>query len=186
MATGAKHFAQLFRSTPPHGGRPPSGCSAQAPRGFDPRPRTGGDTDCVAADLLAHVSIHAPARGATHRLHQPSPSARVSIHAPARGATGLVNKRSLECAGFDPRPRTGGDMSARNPCSGYDVVSIHAPARGATGRTNPLRSLRHVSIHAPARGATMVASGGDGTCRGFRSTPPHGGRPCRRGSLQTA
>ena len=57
-----------------------------------------------------YVSIHAPARGATHsRLSGKQPH-RVSIHAPARGAT-LTGK-----------------------AADSETVSIHAPARGATPR----------------------------------------------------
>src|SRR5690606_9443569 len=65
-----------------------------------------------AEDIRARfvaVSIHAPARGATHRRVRPVRRSRVSIHAPARGATG--HHRS----------------TARRR-----HVSIHAPARGAT------------------------------------------------------
>ena len=59
--------------------------------------------------LLAVVSIHAPARGATKRAARSRTSSRVSIHAPARGATLYL--------GLDDTRVT---------------VSIHAPARGAT------------------------------------------------------
>ena len=55
------------------------------------------------------VSIHAPARGATHAVAVIKHKAEVSIHAPARGAT----QTSIATCPFD-------------------YVSIHAPARGAT------------------------------------------------------
>ena len=79
-----------------------------------------------------HVSIHAPARGATRQ----APAAGgllvvVSIHTPARGAT-IIAKQ----------PRR------------YHVVSIHAPARGATGGEVDSSHPQRVSIHAPTRGAT--------------------------------
>ena len=145
----------VFQSTPPHGGRryvEPDmlalGCvSIHAPaRGatlaamgsaavagcFNPRPRTGGDTNpprrggfvawfqstpphggrqLIVLTVIASigVSIHAPARGATAEQHGGANRASVSIHAPARGAT----------HGLTLRLATIG-------------VSIHAPARGAT------------------------------------------------------
>ena len=57
------------------------------------------------------VSIHAPARGATHYDYYSKQQRTVSIHAPARGAT-----EDLALA------------------DGVVEVSIHAPARGATRR----------------------------------------------------
>ena len=60
--------------------------------------------------LLLVVSIHAPGRGATHKLLLPFPLLKVSIHAPGRGATAVQRIVIL----------------------GVDLVSIHAPGRGAT------------------------------------------------------
>ncbi len=79
-------------------------------RCFNPRARAGRDPSCGwELKLLARVSIHAPARGATeYKLDGPSGKG-VSIHAPARGATSHAGRAFL--------PRD---------------VSIHAPARGAT------------------------------------------------------
>src|SRR5215467_2591686 len=41
--------------------------------------------------LVRHVSIHAPARGATGHQERAAPADQVSIHAPARGATFLYS-----------------------------------------------------------------------------------------------
>ena len=158
----------VFRSTPPHGGRPPrpdtfrqlgQHVSIHAPARratwrrwrsmrltascFDPRPRTGGDAGQRRQGSASNsVSIHAPARRAT-RPHSPSGHAafRVSIHAPARRAT-------LRLAGI----------------AGTHVVhvSIHAPARRATSQSAPCSAFQvrgEVSIHAPARGATPLRAG---------------------------
>ena len=59
--------------------------------------------------IFYHISIHAPARGATYGDPDYAEDGSVSIHAPARGAT---------------RPRS--------PEHRRRTVSIHAPARGAT------------------------------------------------------
>ena len=78
-----------------------------------------------------HVSIHAPAWGATFgftlQFHVPD----VSIHAPAWGATASTLIQLFMVA-----------------------VSIHAPAWGATKAAAAIKSLGYVSIHAPAWGAT--------------------------------
>ena len=148
----------------------------------------------------SHVSIHAPARGATTtfshscmpctmfqstlphgerpvKLRLRSSLINVSIHAPARGAT---------------RPDSASIQ--------YDQVSIHAPARGATSICHRLMlvhdcfnprsrtgsdyasaidcdSVSMVSIHAPARGATHAIASTVIMSRWFQSTLPHGERP---------
>ena len=62
----------LFRSTPPHGGRPEKLLIAIIPVCFDPRPRTGGDARWTLSKRGRHrVSIHAPARGATAKAPAP-------------------------------------------------------------------------------------------------------------------
>ena len=96
------------------------------------------------------VSIHAPARGATHNKNNRDLTDFVSIHAPARGAT--LEEKQLILA---------------------KVVSIHAPARGATDTITKRRSKSWVSIHAPARGATPIKIVFAGIFK-FQSTPLRG------------
>ena len=59
-------------------------------------------------------------------------------------------------AGFNPRPRKGGDDGCLLDEGVPMYVSIHAPARGATvtAYLPPVGII--VSIHAPARGATIL------------------------------
>ena len=144
----------LFQSTRPRGARL---CGIGLPR------------------QLPSVSIHAPARGATHwRASWPGPI--VSIHAPARGATeGLRWPRQTA------------------------AVSIHAPARGATMRccsrltarsmfqsTRP-RGARRADAETTSpgvpmfqstrpRGARRSSSASGALARGFQSTRPRGAR----------
>ena len=105
-------------------------------RGFDPRPREGGDPPGARSPPApGRVSIHAPAKGATrqrqrheHRagvsIHAPAKGATrqplrvrhdsvVSIHAPAKGATTWYSTGRADRTGFDPRPREGGDSVAQ-------------------------------------------------------------------------
>ena len=78
---------------------------------FNPRSRAGSDSATMSySTAIEHVSIHAPARGATDTVHD---------HRPVT-------------ASFNPRSRAGSDSASA--CIEDDVidVSIHAPARGAT------------------------------------------------------
>ena len=60
-----------------------------SPACFNPRSRVGSDDRIFGNEVADHVSIHAPAWGATaDAMHRPRHE-RVSIHAPAWGATNL-------------------------------------------------------------------------------------------------
>src|SRR5690606_7161923 len=123
-------------------------------RGFDPRPREGGDLAWrTQRTSLRGFRSTLPRRGRPGEAAVGAVCVGVSIHAPARGATpgGALHRGAR--AGFDPRPRGGGDD--RPPGAG----------RG------PL-----VSIHAPAKGATSHGVSSRPECL-FRSTPPRRGRP---------
>ncbi len=54
---------------------------------FNPRARVGRDAHERDMEIEQKVSIHAPAWGATHTIHNESNIWSVSIHAPAWGAT---------------------------------------------------------------------------------------------------
>ena len=77
----------------------------------------------------------------------------ISIHAPARGAT---HQKAAGCPGenFNSRPCERGDRS-RPSLLVRPPISIHAPARGATVRLIHIWWRQRISIHAPARGATQ-------------------------------
>ncbi len=167
--------AQRFQSTLPQRERNHNLICKSIKKCFNPRSRKGRDINRLKVAAAGHVSIHAPAKGATdesntqtasgpefqstlpQRERRPSPAARV---APSR---------------FNPRSREGSDDC---DAVGYKAgVSIHAPAKGATlaqelllicGKCFNPRSRegsdedkdtmasppQHVSIHAPAKGAT--------------------------------
>ena len=77
----------------------------------------------------------------------------ISIHAPAKGATCDTMYAALHHTHFNPRSREGSD-----PDTGTDTfstgISIHAPAKGATAAKGVHLVSRKISIHAPAKGAT--------------------------------
>ena len=97
---------------------------------FNSRARKGRDR-CSIIPTLVYTSFNSRARkGRDRRRDTRKIMAMVSIHAPARGATGQTTTKSAEDR-FNSRARKGRDfqnftfMATRN-------VSIHAPARGAT------------------------------------------------------
>jgi len=129
------------------------------------------------------------------------PEGHVSIHAPARGATLPSVRLGKPFSSFNSRARAGRDLDHQTYFRAIRNVSIHAPARGATCvmaynrcmghsfqftrprgarlRRARRRPLDAVSIHAPARGATprprqLVAG------LRFQFTRPRGARPLRR------
>ena len=145
------------------------------------------------------ISIHAPARGATHPNDYTGQGGYISIHAPARGATLTQTLITGYLSDFNPRSRKGSDTMSLSYPSRFDI-SIHAPARGATSfllystpveifqSTLPqgerqrksvhfIPNLINISIHAPARGATPFCFPYQRTVIQFQSTLPQGERP---------
>ena len=123
-----------FQSTRPRGARLESGVistsnltrfNPRARAGRDPgpldtykteyrfqstRPRGAGPDRRKRSSLRKHVSIHAPARGATKSgWSGGSLIFHVSIHAPARGATRGHERADGHGWGFNPRARAGRD-----------------------------------------------------------------------------
>ena len=76
---------------------------------FNPRSREGSDSADIKSIKYCHISIHAPAKGATCILDADGERDSISIHAPAKGATSTSIRRGR-----------------------LYRISIHAPAKGAT------------------------------------------------------
>ena len=141
-----------FQSTRPHGARPDECIRIPAGEGFNPRARMGRDFCGQRLFHFRHVSIHAPAWGATlyiaypdnpvqfqsTRPHGARPSLSTTYGATvwfqstrphgARLRFGIQLPRSDS---FNPRARMGRDFGVIAPRSTI-AVSIHAPAWGAT------------------------------------------------------
>ena len=160
-------------------------------------PCAGGDCTLWIYDYRhIHISIHAPARGATNATLL-SEFITFFHPRPARGATKIDPSIGV-VRPFQSTPRAGGDFhSVRAGVIMY--ISIHAPARGATRycrrdhagqKFNPppragatpsvilVSAKTVISIHAPcARGATAEFK----LCRLvidiFNPRPLRGGRP---------
>ena len=100
----------------------------------------------------------------------------ISIHAPARGATFAALQAAAYSIDFNSRPCERGDLLEEDQMIGWERISIHAPARGATfGTLHPIIGVG-ISIHAPARGATKTSFVRERTVK-FQFTPLREGRP---------
>ncbi len=149
---------------------------ARAGKGFNPRPRAGGDAEPGGWVCRRRLFQSTPPRGGR------------------RGRAGHADEGGLR---FNPRPRAGGDRKAEKkrdtggqfqstPPRGGRLarVSLRAwswmfqstpPRGGRPNSANGWPSLSRVSIHAPARGATMRLMRSRNWGK-FQSTPPRGGR----------
>ena len=157
----ANDYHHKFQSTHPRGVRLRGIANYSTRRvGFNPRTRVGCDQYFLSGLVdMCHVSIHAPAWGATDEEFDGDISSVVSIHAPAWGATRPTScpmsrrkefqsthprgvrqpaSRSLCLAAlcFNPRTRVGCDVTGHMPAIQNGPVSIHAPAWGATRAAN--------------------------------------------------
>ena len=146
----------------------------RSPERFNSRARAGRDCPETANPEAVRVSIHAPARGATHVQLLPAGRIAVSIHAPARGATGQLAYTVVRLEFQFTRPR--GARHGACACLPRMAVSIHAPTRGATIFLHHVLWSHNVSIHAPTRGATTPMPR-ESRRRRFQFTRPRGARP---------
>ena len=139
-----------------------------------------------------------PHGGRPPRCNPVGPRYHVSIRAPARGATTTRGWRGFRFNGFYPRPRTGGDLPCRANGRPHRAF-LSAPPHG--GRHQPVeqRGAFVMFLSAPPHGGRprfrqawqprqarfypRPRTGGDAGCSApsvsvgsFLSAPPHGGR----------
>ena len=129
-------------------------------RGFNPRPREGGDGQAWPAGSIVEMFQSTPPRGGRRasrayfkerKWFQSTPprggrrslelcvSQRhvVSIHAPARGATNYLVVELPQCLCFNPRPREGGDRcpESKRSCQSSGWFQSTPPRGGRRGRS---------------------------------------------------
>ena len=95
-------------------------------------PREGGDNDIVldAQRRQQYFNPRPPRGGRLLGLDTPSSVCPISIHAPARGATHL-NRIKYALSGISIHaPREGGDHGSWDIFEGQFFISIHAPREG--------------------------------------------------------
>ena len=151
--SSAVSLGTWFQSTHPHGVRRRIFRVIKPLNGFNPRTRTGCDLNSLNVRYGIHVSIHAPARGATPHLVLVHAPPDVSIHAPARGATSSLHLLSVAIC-FNPRTRTGCDQGSSSVVQAIQFQSTHPHGVRPATTWQPVDGFDTVSIHAPARGAT--------------------------------
>ncbi len=77
---------------------------------FNPRPRAGGDSEKgIRGCTMTRFQSTPPRGGRPDESYNPHVDVHVSIHAPARGATGRLRRFYRGRRSFNPRPRAGGD-----------------------------------------------------------------------------
>jgi len=124
---------------------------------------------------LIHVSIHAPAWGATDSKPILPLANTVSIHAPAWGATFRPPLPHILPSGFNPRARVGRDRNTGS-IRQFLRVSIHAPAWGATHRCFLVSSPRLFQSTRPRGARLNVTPQTISRWIKFQSTRPRGAR----------
>ena len=125
-----------------------------------------------------NISIHAPAKGATHRIRDLQRKDRFQSTLPRRERHRLhLIKRSD--MNFNPRSREGSDVAALAICdanTNFNPRSREGSDKLVFAVTNP----SNISIHAPAKGATAVPIGKIIVCIYFNPRSREGSdtRPC--------
>jgi hypothetical protein len=148
------------------------------PGNFNPRSRMGSDQSTAkCTDKTQHISIHAPAWGATLLIMRYHLLPMISIHAPAWGATGKW-AADWENEEFQSTLPHGERRRSLRLILQQEEISIHAPAWGATYRASGEYIYQLISIHAPAWGATLKLMNKP-LRKLFQSTLPHGERRTR-------
>ena len=145
------------------------------------------------------VSIHAPGRGATHRVGSSltktakfqfthpggvrqlrdfalSQTLGVSIHAPGRGATDYPYSFVCRFLCFNSRTREGCDRVFTLVMSMCLLFQFTHPGGVRLGNVNLRRPATKVSIHAPGRGATSLVISDKSLRMQFQFTHPGGVR----------
>ena len=123
------------------------------------------------------VSIHAPAWGATEHRALYGSRYVVSIHAPAWGATRLSMKQITDIKRFQSTHPRGVRLDKVRIKRGFIGVSIHAPAWGATVHFLQSGSLYTWFQSTHPRGVRLEIFPAFSARESFQSTHPRGVRP---------
>ena len=112
MGTGKS----LFQFTPLREGRLTKAECLDLPEKFQFTPLREGRPDGAAQSAASIISIHAPPRGATTKLHPAQHQDNISIHAPPRGATGRTWYADYTYGEFQFTPLREGRPAAPGAC----------------------------------------------------------------------
>ena len=170
-------IAYEFQSTLPRGERRMVMYGTQYRGSFNPRSRAGSDNgEAELETAVVFVSIHAPARGATHLLQPVGRVFGVSIHAPARGATLARGEGALRCASFNPRSRAGSDDTVSGPTARKSGFNPRSRAGSDSRRNSTVLRFSRFNPRSRA-GSDPGLADVDLFALVFQSTLPRGERP---------
>ncbi len=147
---------------------------------FRPTPPRRGRREGMLSWLLATVSTHAPAQGATPTKAIPT-GAEVEFRPtpPRRGRRPCCPSAAIPRGCFDPRPRAGGDTPFQARLERTKRFRPTPPRRGRPSRHQRRNIWPRVSTHAPAQGATRISRSSSAPVRSFDPRPRAGGDPRR-------
>ena len=181
-AEGTLHTARefeipfWFQSTPLREGRRTASHNSPSITGFNPRPCARGDPASPRTALRCSSFQSTPLREGRPTPYTPNHKLRhVSIHAPARGATKGLCYIPHRDRCFNPRPCARGD-SHRFELTKFIDSFQSTPLREGRPRPGVNAEIAVVSIHAPARGATLLSDEAWHDDHLFQSTPLREGR----------
>ncbi len=148
-------FTGTFQSTLPQGERPDRAATSDMVLVFQSTLPQGERRDGKGHGFPCHISIHAPARGATTSTWR-FPLTAWNFNPRSRKGSDVPPAQGLRYVRyFNPRSRKGSDARLLRHRL-LILISIHAPARGATTSYSDTFIFLTISIHAPARGATFI------------------------------
>ena len=166
-----------FQSTPPRRGRPPRPAGRQCrARGFNPRPREGGDHGLGLKGKRRGCFNPRPREGGDIQLDVVPVQFPVSIHAPAKGATPRSGRWFPPRIGFQSTPPRRGRPDPFMPDDKPKVFQSTPPRRGrrvAARRTPPASSSFNPR---PREGGDARVAKTRYDYIPFQSTPPRRGR----------
>ena len=137
--------------------------------------REGRPTLLALWRFAAHISIHAPPRGATSDAINDIKAERISIHAPPRGATVLPPRNPLAAPHFNSRPSARGDCRRCRRCGTAPQFQFTPLREGRPEEWRAALEALNFNSRPSARG-DMSALGATGTARLFQFTPLREGR----------
>ena len=165
-----------FNSRPRVGGDADEGSGRRKRAYFNSRPRVGGDgVDQELLMLTAHISIHAPAWGATCAWRRFLAMSLRFQFTPPRGGRRRFQTPLHSTKNFNSRPRVGGDAAAFGGWGAGMTFQFTPPRGGATMHAIDDVILGAFQFTPPRGGGDIVGGKGAGDFYQFQFTPPRGG-----------
>ena len=122
-------------------------------------------------DVVTLFQPTPPARGTTGGDHLPIPQYHISIHAPARGATLRVHDSESQGENFNPPPPRGGRL--RRVLAPTSIWHFNPrPTRGVRVDEGTRRQPGKVFQSTPPRGGRPPATSCPPSCSNFNPRPP--------------